>query len=326
MIAVTIFSIILFGIIIFLIIRTLTKSFKFFAKNNKVQIDNNKVLEYKNLIDNNKSLKTTDKIRAFILILLLICVVIIIIVFLNKINPIFIIILTVILSIIYIVINAKYTKDFKISIVSEALKHYDANLSYNPSLGIPRNDYIYADFENFDRYASEDLISGNILNCPFIMSDVKTEIVEKDNEGRTNYITVFSGVVAKINLNKNINSFIYIINNSLRLFDGKYKINIDNESFTQRYDTYSDNEVLTMRILTPNVTTSILDMENKTGIKFEIKISNDIIFFRFYTNDLFYAGQSTQKSAENLVYSIELIDDMKNIIASILEVLQDTEV
>ena len=321
------FMLILFILVPLLVVKIVIDNLKMKTVR-YTELDNNKVLEYQKLINNNASLKNINIFRKILLILFIILVSIVFIelVIMQEDIPIFIYVIPIIIFAAYIIINSNYNKRFKSVIVSDVIKHYDANLEYNPSLGIPINDYEYADFEHFDKYYSEDLISRNILNSPYIISDVKTENIERDTDGDRTYTTIFNGVVSKVNLNKNINAFIYIINNNIRLFDNKYKVNIDNETFIQRYDTYSDNEVLAMRLLSPSVTTSILDMENKTGIKFEIKINNNIMFFRFYTNNLFLINQSSSKSAKNLVYSIEVIDDMKNIIASILEILQSMEV
>ena len=81
-----------------------------------------------------------------------------------------------------------------------------------------------------------------------------------------------------------------------------------------------------MRILTPNVTNAILDLTKETGIHTEIKIFNNIIYFRFYTEDLFVPSiKDIDKEATNIAFYFKLIDGIKTIMNNILDVIEEVE-
>src|SRR5574344_793215 len=83
----------------------------------------------------------------------------------NVMFPIFMICLIIILST-YKIIYHKYSSYYK-------------GYNYNGDNGLAREDYEYAHFERFDRYQSEDLLSGTLDNQEFSMADVHTEIEEE---------------------------------------------------------------------------------------------------------------------------------------------------
>ena len=273
---------------------------------------------YKNIIIKNKKLTTIRLISIILLILGIIGTAIFLVYYVRHHVDnyvLFLIILSV--TIIALLINVVYSRSYKNDIVKKAIESYDPNLRYSPRQGISREKYQFANFEKFDKFRSEDLIEGTILNQEFVMSDVRTSNVSHDEDRRET--TIFEGAVAYVNLNKNINCFIYIIDNKLKLFNNDYHMTIDNEAFEKKYDVYSDNQVLAMRILTPSVTNSILDLEKKTGIHTEIKIYHDIVYFRFYTGNMFHpiifnAGLE----AKNLAFSIQLLMSIKDIMSNIL--------
>ena len=313
-------------IAIFIMIFSAIKNLIASKKVGKVNVDINQKIKYKKIINDNKKLK----ILFIVNIILLIIIIFLLVLFILKIQTeerflIFtiLIIMTIVCAINYYVSN----KIFKEEIIIKALNEISPDLVYNHNKGISEADYRFADFEKYDRFKSEDLISGNILNNSFIISDVLTYNTENVYKHRGHYRKkVFSVLVAKVNLKKDIQSFIYIINNKLRLFDSKYKIIIDNESFNKKYDVYSDNEILTMRILTPAVTSLILDMETKTGVPFELKIYKNVIYFRFYTKNLFQLGLTANSSAKNLAYSLEIINCIQAIMKELLQIISDVEV
>ncbi len=308
-------------IMLFYAIKNLIKN----NKMGKVNVDVNKKIKYKKLINDNKKLKTLFIVNIIILIIIFFLLILFILKLFTEERFLYFAILFI--MIVICVINYYFSnKIFKEEIIVKILDEISPDLFYNHNKGISEKDYRFADFEKYDIFKSEDLISGKILNNSFSISDVLTYKIENVYKHRGHYRKkVFSGVVAKVDLKRDIQTFIYIINNKIRLFDNKYKITIDNESFNKRYDVYSDNEILTMRILTPAVTSLILDMETKTKIPFELKIYKNVIYFRFYTKNLFNLGLTVNSNAKSLAYSLEIINCIQTIMQELLQVISDVE-
>jgi len=298
---------------------------------NYEKIKSSDVEKYKELILNNellskyrKGYKRSQIIAGIIWIIFIILGIILLVV-----KSIFIIHIAIVLGLfVFILIpniaSSKYNKVYKNEIIKNIM--LENNMEYYPDQGMSIEDYRYAKFESFDRYHSNDLIKGKINNIDYILADVHTEDRREDSDGDTHYVTLFRGSVSKLEMKKNLNSFIYIVNNKSVLFSKKYLINIDNEAFEKTFDIYSDNDILAMRILTPDVTNSILDLTNETGIHTEIKIFNNIIYFRFYTEDLFSPSiKDTDKEATNIAFYFKLIDGINLIMKNILDVIEEVE-
>ena len=80
----------------------------------------------------------------------------------------------------------KYKTMFKEDIIKKFVKSYSENLEFYPTRGIPKATYNLAKFEYYDRYRSEDLITGTLESGYKInMAEVKTETESTDSDGDT---------------------------------------------------------------------------------------------------------------------------------------------
>lgn len=210
-------------------------------------------------------------------------------------------------------------------VIPEIFKSYNSNLSYNHYKGVSRNEYIAADFENFDRFSSEDLIVGNIgsNNNQLLMSEVHTEDRHTDKDGHTSYSTIFRGLYAVSKISKNFNGYLNIVNNKIKIFNRDSYITIDNESFEKIYDVFTNDKIKSMRLLTPDVTSRMIDLYNETGIYCEIKIFDNLLFIRLYTNNLFNLNFSNpSKEAKIIGTSIAILDNALKVIENIVDELE----
>ena len=81
-----------------------------------------------------------------------------------------------------------------------------------------------------------------------------------------------------------------------------------------------------MRLLSPNVTTKMIDLYNKTGIYFEVKIVDNIMFIRFYTSSILELSFSNQqKEAEQVARSIALLDSVFEIMNNFIDEIEEEE-
>lgn len=213
------------------------------------------------------------------------------------------------------------------NILPEIINKYNDKLNYKHSTGIDSHVYREARFESYDRYSSDDYITGVMNDCPFEMSEVHTERRHTDSDGHTSYTTIFHGTFAKVKLNKDFKSFISIINNRLKLFSKDQYITIDNEAFEKIYDVFTDDKIKAMRLLTPDVTTKMIDIYNETGIYCEIKILNNIMYIRLHTGPLFVLNFSNPEKESGLIgKSIAIIDSIFKVMENFLSEIERFDV
>jgi hypothetical protein len=240
-------------------------------------------------------------------------------------NPFIIFVAVVGSIIIFSIANSKYSKIYKEQVITSIINSYDKELRYNPTSGITRDVYRTAKFEYFDRYHTEDLIVGKIQGYEFALADVHTEKESTDSDGNTTYTTIFRGPVAVLELNKLTDLMLYISDNQLKLFKGQY-VELDNQAFEEKYDVFSNDDVVAMRILTPTITTKILEMHDKYGFFFEIKLINGLLFFRFHSDTLFEPSPGNiEKEATDIAFYFNMLDGMKAIMNEIVKILNEFE-
>lgn len=228
----------------------------------------------------------------------------------------------IIAGVIYLIKLSKnsYSDSYKEKIVQFALKEYDDNLEYYPTGCIPEEQYEIADFENYDRFYSEDRINGTILGHNFIMADVHVEDRREDSDGDTTYVTLFNGPVAIVQLPKSIDFELSIENDSIKLFNRKKIVEIDNPDFEEIYDVYTNDKVKAMVVLTPAVTNRMLDLYNKYGFVFEFKFVKNYMYFRFHSGSLFVPNaNSPMDEAVGVARYFEIIDGIKDIMKGVIE-------
>lgn len=286
------------------------------------------IQQYIDLLTNNKELESKRKmykncrwyVLGVIAIIASICLVF------KFFHPSIIVITIVISVIIYAIANGSYTKIYKDQVITSILTNYDKDLKYMPNNGIQKDIYKTAKFEYFDRYSTEDLIVGKICGLDFALADVHTEDESRDSDGDTTYTTIFRGPVAVVELNKLSDLVIHVSNNQLKLFRGNEYVELDNQAFEEKFDLFTNNDVTAMRILTPTLTTKILEMHDKFGFFYEIKLIDGLVFFRFHSDTLFNANPGNiEKEATDIAFYFNMLDGMKNIMEEIIKALNEFE-
>ena len=187
--------------------------------------------------------------------------------FINRLFLIGFIISFVLLLISFFFFRKDPTKILYSNIFPSILKKYKDDIKYDHYLGLDKEIYDDAKFDFYDRYNSEDLITGKLRGCNYNIAEVHTQEKEEDKDGNTNWKTIFLGTFANVKLTKSFNSEIDIICNRLKNNNDKY-ISIDNEEFEKIFDVFTTDKILAMRLLTPDVTTKLIDVYNDTGIYF----------------------------------------------------------
>lgn len=212
-------------------------------------------------------------------------------------------------------------------IVAKLLKKYDENFEYDHKSGIPSQVYREARFGSYDRYHSDDLIKGKINNNTFELAEVHTERRSTDSEGRTTYVTTFHGTFIKVDLEKSFDGYLNIVNNRIKLFSRDEYVTIDNEAFEKVYDVFTDDKIKALRLLTPDVTSKMIDIYNETGLYCEIKILGKFLYMRLFTGALFpFSFSNPEKESKLIGESVAVVDLAFKVIKNFVNELERFDV
>ena len=186
-------------------------------------------------------------------------------------------------------LRESYKKDFKEKVIGTFVKQYSNKLNYNYDRGVSALMYSRAEFEKFDDFHSEDYIHGNLKNgYKIFMSEVKTqEVVKVDQKGNTRKITIFRGLFAQVDFNKNIKDKIKLRTNTFKIFNNKKRVEMDSGQFEQIYDIYSDGKITTMQLFTSEIMDMFMKFKEKNKIVPELTLKNNTMYIRFKTGNTF---------------------------------------
>ena len=169
--------------------------------------------------------------------------------------------------------NNKYTKIYEESYKKEIIEA----------------DYKAAEFDNkvFNIFSSDDYLEGTLENDIFVkMCDLNIQ-----NQTRTRTKThvedIFQGIFVYTKSKKDIGTYVEILRNKRKIVELKEKIKMDSCEFEKYFDVYSDNNIITMQILTSDIMELLVEFYNKYQLDYEVVIKNNTIYMRFFTGPMF---------------------------------------
>lgn len=264
-----------------------------------------------------KEKKKKDTIKRFLFI---ICMILMFILCVKTKNYLLIIItgIAVVIGPIFMIFNfMDYKKIYKERVIKEFVNAYSDKLNYYPKGGVSQAVYNRAKFDgHYDRYRTEDLIEGTILDKYKIsMSEVRTQREEQatDSNGDTytTYTTLFFGLFASIELN-NVHGVEFMIRANTFLSDKSdslNKLNMDSGEFEKIYDVVTLDKISTLRILTADVMQMLIDFKQKNKVTPEIVLNSRGLFIRFELGNVFEPNLiKTDIEYDNLKKTYDLIN------------------
>lgn len=179
---------------------------------------------------------------------------------------------------------------FRTVVIPELFNNAISTLKYRPDLGITQSKFIsYGLFNSFDRYSSEDRITGKIGLTEFTAAEVHIERKHKDKDGKTHYSTIFKGVLFVADFNKNLNSRTIVLPDVAERCFGKLvgnffqKMNfsngslvkLENPEFEKLFSVYSHDQIEARYILTPQMMEQLTALRKKHNSDIRIAFEND---------------------------------------------------
>ena len=201
-------------------------------------------------------------------------------------------------TIVYAVVRAifsrnysKYNDVFKEKVIDGLFNNFFDAVDYIPKKEMPESIYDEGNYEKYDRYSSEDYVDAKLDGKYIVkMADVTTEErrEETDSKGntRTYYVTKFSGLFAKIYLDKIMKDSLQIQGNTLLK---KSRVEMDDSDFEKYFDVTSADKIAAMQILTHDVMQMLVDYRTRLKCHFDIYIKGRAMYIRVHTGDLFEA-------------------------------------
>ncbi len=193
----------------------------------------------------------------------------------------------------YITGNGNYRRIYKECVIEKLVKAFNERFYYDPKTGITRAEYNMSHFdEKHNEYHSEDRIFGTLENGDnFQLSEVNAaEIIrKKDSSGKTQETKkqTFRGMYGIVRLQKNTLTNIHIASeNSFKKFV-KNRVEVDSSEFEKYYDCLTKDRVDAMRIFTADLIEKYIEIVRDNKYGFELKIVDNLMFFRYKTNQLF---------------------------------------
>ena len=165
---------------------------------------------------------------------------------------------------------------FRTVIIPELFSEAMPELKYVPGAGISRSRFeSFELFGSFDRYSSEDKLSGRIGKTEFTAAEVHIEKKHKSKD-KTYYSTIFRGVVFIADFNKELNHRTVVLPDVAERCFGKLlgnffqKMNfmqgslvkLENPEFEKVFAVYSENQIEARYILTPVMMERLLKLRN----------------------------------------------------------------
>ena len=172
-----------------------------------------------------------------------------------------------------------YREKFKKNVVKHIVNLINPEWSYDSEGVIPQVDFEKSGLINIrvDRYKGDDFVKGVIEKTDFQFSELKVEHRSKGSDNKTEWSTIFQGLFAHAEFNKEIQgkTFVYPeIPGKLGMLMGKLyfvdknsveRIKLENTEFEKLYEVYGTNQTESRYVLTPAMMEAMVNIRNKYG-------------------------------------------------------------
>ena len=199
----------------------------------------------------------------------------------------------------------EYRLYFKQNVVREIVRMINPSWQYNSEGRISESDYDRSQLFNtrLDRYEGDDLVEGQIEKTDFIFSELhtqyKTTKTNSDGKTETEWHTVFKGLFAHADFNKQIKGRTFVLpEHASKQFNkfgmsvndgGKTElVKLENPEFEKIFKVYGTDQIESRYILTPKMMEAMVNIykQYKRRVYFSF-IGSRIYVAMSFNRDLF---------------------------------------
>ena len=201
--------------------------------------------------------------------------------------------------------NGKYQYRYKDIVINAFLDSFPYRLNYeNKSNNELEKFFDDGNFvkSNYNKFVSDDYISGRAKDIWLEISDISLEVKSKKFSYK-----IWNGVFSFSKINRKIDGELRIKRNKLLKQYNKQRIELDSTEFEKYFDVYGNSNIFGFEILTHEVMEEIVQFYNMYKIDFEIVIKENRIYIKYDVGDIFEGAifsKSTNMKSLWVCYSI----------------------
>ncbi len=251
---------------------------------------------------------------------------------------------SVIYAFVYSSATSTYRAGFKIGVLPQLVQacaqEIGGHLEYSAGMGISESEFRSSDlFRSPDRYASEDLIAGEIGKTAVRFSEVHAEYEQKQTDGkttRTEYHTIFQGLFYVADFNKNFEGATFVLPDTAEQIFGRFGqslqqlgaqfsfgarelVRLEDPEFERKFAVYSTDQIEARYILSPALMRRLLEFRAhcKTDIRIAFSGSNMIVAIPVSVGWLKAPSLSTPLTIESLSLCLDQLRFACGIVAEL---------
>ena len=226
----------------------------------------------------------------------------------------------------------EYVNLYKNQIIRKFIENFYNNLEYFPYKEMPEYIYKECQYEYYNKYSSDDYFealidSKNSIQMAEILTKEERKYRDSDGNVRTETITKFHGLFAKIDLGKSIDSELSIMPNQISLFK-QNKLEMDSMEFEKKFDVQASNKIIGMQILTSDIMQELLEFLKINNIKYDISIKNNELYIRFNCGPMFEIGKMKKGAIDrDLIYKYyKILEFTYDLSHKLIKTINDVEI
>ena len=225
-----------------------------------------------------------------------------------------------------------YNDGFKEKVMDKIFKNFLNDVDYIPKKLMPQSIYREGKYDGYyNRYYSDDYVEGNIDDKYLVkMAEITTEHEETrtDSDGHTHTetTTIFSGLFAKINIGKSIETELRIGTN--RTISKRERLEMDSDEFEKYFDVSSTNDIVGMQILTHDIMDMLVDFRNQLKMPLDILIRDDIMYIRLHVGKMFEAkfNKNAVIDKQNAQKYFNIVNFIYSLSKKMIKTIEETEI
>ncbi len=199
-----------------------------------------------------------------------------------------------------------YRHNFKVNVVKEIIQLINPEWSYEPNGRISESNYRNSNLfpSHYDRYKGDDLVSGIIEKTDFRFSELHTEYktvtTDKDGKRTEQWHTIFKGLFAHADFNKEIKGETLVLPDTAEKLFGNFGkklqsasgrgklIKLENTEFEKQFVVYGSDQVEARYILTPTMMEAMVRIKKKYNKNVHFAFSGSRVYMAIsFSKDLF---------------------------------------